>query len=118
MDEIEILNKSKQTIIINLKGGISRDLLGNSTMILKPEEFSSAHVQNLLKRGTIIVRRREETPKKKWKSEIAERAETGASAIGETIETEESILSEQTGKEPEEMHEIEHKKTGYVKKKK
>jgi hypothetical protein len=118
MKEIDILNKSKQNIILTLKGGKNVEVLGNSTMTLTSEEFSSVQVQNLLKRGTFIVKRMEETTKKKWKPEVDESSGTDASGSGETIEKEESEPSEQTEKEPEEIHEIELKKTGYVRKKK
>ena len=86
-------------------------------MNLTPEEFSSEHVQNLLKSKKIIVSRMEETLKKKWKPEHEERSGTETPETEETIQAEESVVSEQE-KEQEEIHEPEPKKAGYVRKKK
>ncbi len=107
-----IRNKSDQIIRLSIEGKI-HEVSGRSTEILTREEFSSESVQNLLKKGKIVISSMEEPPKKKWKSEPEE---TDTSGTEETVPTEESV-SEQAGKEPEEMHETEPKK-GYARKKK
>ncbi|PWB50747.1 MAG: hypothetical protein C3F06_11825 [Candidatus Methanoperedenaceae archaeon] len=68
---IEIRNKLNQRLIINLLSG-TIDILAKSTAVIPDDDFSSAHLQNLLRSGKVILVSRMEdkskTKKKKGES--------------------------------------------------
>lgn len=69
---IEIRNKLNQRLIINLLSG-TIDLLAKSTAVIPDDDFSSAHLQNLLRSGKVIlVSKMEDKSKTKWSKKKGE----------------------------------------------
>ena len=57
---VVIRNKLDQRLLINLKSGVSIDLLARGTSVVSEDDYSSEHLQNLLDKGKIIVYQKEE----------------------------------------------------------
>ena len=83
----EIRNKENKRLAINLISG-TIDLLAKSTAVLRDEDFSSSHLQNLLRSGKVILVSKEDKSKPKW---IPKK---GGSSNKVVSETEEKIISE------------------------
>ncbi len=128
---IEIRNKENKRLIINLPSG-TIDLLAKSTATISDEDFSSLHLQNLLRSGKIIVSRTETKPEgkavpKKGGLPRKEESEPEEEKLPETVSTEESEISSGTSLETEpevspetsgetESEEKKPKRSSYIKK--
>ena len=139
---VEIRNKLNQRLVINLISG-TIDVLAKSTAVISDSDFSSSHLQNLLRSGKVIrVSQIEEKSKKRWppkkvespKKKVSEPemvsepeniaeseiSETGKSAEPEVsdIETKPDESAEKPESEAEEMREWERNKPVHNKRRK
>ena len=83
----EIRNKENKRLAINLMSG-TIDLLAKGTAVLRDEDFSSSHLQNLFRSGKVILVSKDDKPKQKLTPK------KGGSSSKGVFETEEKIESD------------------------
>jgi hypothetical protein len=114
-----IRNKLNNRIFIQLKGGRSIDLLEKSTAEIEDDDFLSSHLQELIRKGSVIKEEGDEIEKEKTATEIEVgkgKTVTEIEAEKEKIATEIEVKKEET--ETEKEIESQSEKNSYKKKEK